>query len=167
MKVLRCSLVCFVFLVLQTSVIGPITIFGSHADLVLLVTIAAGLAAGAESGAIVGFAVGLCIDLLGAGPVGLTALVCTLVGYTVGSLHAGVLRATSLIPIGTAAAASAAGVLLYALLGELLGRSTLQMGDVPTIIGVVAVVNAIGCLPAAKLMRWALTDPVQERISWR
>lgn len=167
MRALRCSLVCFIFIVLQTSVFGQLPIFGARADMVLLVTIAAALAGDDESGAAVGFGAGLMIDLLGAGPVGLSALVCTLVGFGVGSLHSGVLRSSRVIPMAAALLASAAGVVLYALLGEVLGRSTLQMGDVVTITAVVSVVNAALCLPATRLMRWALNPGHRGHLSWR
>ncbi len=165
-RTLRILLVGFVFVVLQTSVFGQLSVWGARPDVILLATVAAALAAGPETGAGVGFGLGLCIDLLGSGPVGLTALVCTLVGYGVGSLHTGVVRSAVVIPLAVAGLASAAGVIGYALFGEVLGRSTLQLGNVVAIVVVVAVVNVAGCLPATRAMRWALVGHRRERTAW-
>jgi rod shape-determining protein MreD len=166
-KYARVSLVCFIALVLQASVAAQLPIAGARADLVLLAAIAAGLAAGPEAGAGVGFGAGLVLDLMASGPVGLSSLVYTVVGYTVGLLNAGVLRSSKLIPIASAAAASAAGVLFYALGGEVLGQESLMKGNLGIVILVVSAVNAVLVLPATRLMRWAFTEPKHDYLNPR
>lgn len=167
MKHLRVSLVCFVGLTLQATVAAQLPVHGARADLVVLLAIAAGLAAGPEAGAGVGFGAGLVLDLMASGPVGLSALVDTLVGYTVGLLHAGVLRSSRLIPVASAAVAGATSVLFYALGGEVLGQASLEKGS----LGVVMLVVAAGCaalvLPVTRLMRWAFAEHRHERLSPR
>ena len=155
----RASFVCFVALLLQASVAAMLPVAGARADLVLLAAIAAGLAAGPEAGAAVGFGAGLVLDLMASGPVGLSSLVYTLVGYSVGLLNEGVARSSRLIPMGSAAAASIAGVVFYVLGGQVLGQSSLQKGNVVVVGLVVAVVNVALILPAVRLMRWALAEP--------
>ena len=167
MRYARASLVCFVALTLQASVAAQLPVAGARADLVVLVAIAAGLAAGPEAGAGVGFSAGLVLDLMASGPVGLSSLVYTLVGYSVGLLNAGVLRSSRAIPVASAAAASAAAMLAYALGGEVLGQASLQKGSLGVVMVVVAVVNAVLILPATRLMRWALAEHRRDYVSSR
>ena len=54
-------------------------------------------------------------------PFGLSALTYALVAYLVGSLQDSVLRAAWWIPVATATAASVVGVILYGVLGTVLG----------------------------------------------
>ena len=114
-----------------------------RADIVLLVAIAAGLESDGEHGAIVGFFAGLTFDLLLDTPVGLSALSYCLVGFVVGTLQSKVLRATWWIPVVATMLASALGVLIFALLDQVLGQATVDPARLPAIVGVVAVVN--GC----------------------
>lgn len=167
MRQARASLVCFLALVLQATVAAQLPVHGARADLVVLVVIAAGLAAGPEAGAGVGFGAGLVLDLMASGPVGLSSLVYTLVGYSVGLLNAGVLRSSRFIPVVSAAAASAVSVLFYALGGELLGQDSLQKGSLGIVMLVVAVVNGALVLPATRMMRWALAEHRRDYVSPR
>ena len=105
------------------------------------VAIAAGLAAGPERGAVVGFAAGLAFDLLLQTPFGLSALTYALVGYLVGRLQDSVLRAAWWIPVATAAAASAVGVILFAVLGTVVGEDLVGCGSSCGSALVVAVLN--------------------------
>jgi rod shape-determining protein MreD len=166
-KYARVSLVCFIALVVQACIAGQIPVAGARADVVLLAAIAAGLAAGPEAGAGVGFGAGLVLDLMASGPVGLSSLVYTVIGYTVGLLNAGVLRSSKLIPVASAAAASVAGVLFYALGGEVLGQESLLKGNLGIVMLVVAAVNAILVLPATRMMRWAFTEQRRDYINPR
>ena len=88
----------------------------------LLVAIAGGIAAGPDRGAAIGFAAGLAYDLMLQTPFGLSALTYAIVAYLVGSLQDSVLRAAWWIPVATATAASCVGVILYGVLGTVLGE---------------------------------------------
>ena len=55
-------------------------------------------------------------------PFGLSALTYAIVAYLVGSLQDSVLRAAWWIPVATATAASMVGVILYGVLGTVLGE---------------------------------------------
>ena len=55
-------------------------------------------------------------------PFGLSALTYAIVAYLVGSLQDSVLRAAWWIPVATATAASVVGVILYGVLGTVLGE---------------------------------------------
>lgn len=164
MRYARISLVCFLALSLQVTVTAQVPVSGAIVDVVLIATIAAALAEGPEAGAGVGFGCGLVIDLLGVGPVGLTSLVYTLVGYAVGVSQTGVVRSSRLIPLAVAGAAAPLATYAYALTGEVLGQSIFEPGEV----AVVAVVNTVGvlvaCLPFRALMTWAFGDDGRSRI---
>jgi rod shape-determining protein MreD len=101
-RALRFGAILLIVLLLQTSLIAKLTIFGVRGDLVLLLPIVAGILGGSDRGAMVGFAAGLSFDLLLQTPFGLSALTYCLVGYGVGLLQGGVLRSTWLFPVVSA-----------------------------------------------------------------
>jgi rod shape-determining protein MreD len=150
-------------LVLHLTVLSQLQVLGVRPDAMLLVAIVAGLIAGPERGAVVGFAAGLLADLFLQSPFGLSALCYSLVGFAVGSVQTGILRSAWWIPMITAFASSAAGVVLYALLGAMVGQSQIMTTRVPLIAVLVGVMNA-GVAPAAmRLFGWALRESIAER----
>jgi rod shape-determining protein MreD len=158
---LKVTLLLGVVLVLQTSVLSDWRIRHVCPDAMLLITIAAGVVGGEEAGAAVGFASGLLADLFLQTPIGLSALVLALIGFGVGAVQGGVLRASRWIPLLTALVASAVGVVLFALVGAMLGQTQLLTPGVRglgRIAGLVAAMNAIGALPMVAAMRWAMRD---------
>lgn len=152
---LRLPVMLLAALLLQTTVLARIRFFGVMPDFMLLVAVAGGITAGPTRGAVLGFASGMTIDLFLPTPMGLSALVFTLVGYGVGTANAGVLRAAWYIPVLTAAAGSVAGVALYAVVGAVLGEPMLG-GHLATIAAVVGVTNAVMAPVAVKLVNWSL-----------
>jgi rod shape-determining protein MreD len=153
--VMRWSLLVVTLFVVQIGVMIDLDLFGVHPDLMLLVAICAGLAAGPARGAEVGFASGLLMDLVLHGSLGVSALTFALVGFAVGAVAESVIRSSRLLSVGLTAAASGAGVLLYAALGQLLGQRTLADPRLWAIIGIVSVCNAALCLPVLATSRWA------------
>ena len=164
LRVAKITFVGFLAVALQVSVAAQLPISGAMVDVVLIATIAAGLAAGPEAGAATGFACGLLIDLLGIGPVGLTALVYTMIGYGVGVSQIGVLRSSRLIPMVSAVIAAPVAVFAYAWIGEVLGQHLFTVTHVPTVALVVTVSTAVLCLPARAVMGWAFADDDPHRI---
>jgi len=65
------------------------------------------------------------------------------------------MRTSRAISVAVVTAASAAGTLLYALLGQLLGQRTLSDPRLWSIVAIVALCNAALCLPALAASRWA------------
>jgi rod shape-determining protein MreD len=158
----RAGLALVTLLVLQTTLIAELPVFGVRADLVLLTAVAAGILYGADRAAIVGFTVGFGYDLLvSQTPLGLYALTYCLIGYGVGTIQGSVLRSSWWIPMGSALAASAAGVMLFAMLGTVLGQQGMIDDRLPRIALIVALVNAALILPALRTLRWVL--PVESR----
>lgn len=152
---LRLPLMLIAALLLQTTVLVRLRVFGVMPDFMLLVAVAAGLTAGPTRGAGLGFASGMVIDMFLPTPLGLSALVFTLVGYGVGVANTGVMRSAWYIPMLTAGAASVAGVVLYAVAGSVLGEQMLT-GHLVTIALVVGVSNAVLAPVAVRLVGWSL-----------
>ena len=161
---LRVALLIVAVLLVQFTLALDLRIAGAHPDVVWLLPIAAGLCAGPEEGALVGFAAGLGIDLLLPTPLGLTALVGCLLGFGVGRVTAGASTLGPWLSTAAALAGSAAAVMLYAVLGAVLGQEQMLRVDLGAVVAVVAGVNALLILPAVRMMRWALgVDPAARR----
>jgi rod shape-determining protein MreD len=152
---LRLPVMFLASLLFQTTVLARIRFFGVMPDFMLLVAVAGGITAGPTRGATLGFASGMLIDLFLPTPLGLSALVFTLVGYGVGVANTGVLRSAWYIPVLTAAGASVAGVVLYALIGSVLGEQMIT-GHLVTIAAVVGVSNAVLAPLGVRFVGWSL-----------
>jgi rod shape-determining protein MreD len=158
MTALRAGLVLIVALTVQASFVAEMEVFGAHGDVLLLVPIVGGLSIGPERGAIAGFAAGFAVDLLVQTPFGLTALTYCLVGYAVGALQTGVLRASWWLPILSAAAGSAVGTVLFALTLTVVSDVSAVNADLPRIVLAVVVWNLVLVLPALRIARWVEGD---------
>jgi rod shape-determining protein MreD len=153
---LRVSAVVVVALVVQESVGADLRVLGVAPDLLLLVTIAAALVGGVEMGTWTGFAAGLLADLsMTTTPVGLEALSWCLVGWAVGSLRTRVLTDARATQPTVAAAATVGGLLLFLVIGELVGQTDLVAPGRSFIIKVVVIEaawNAVAVIPVAALV---------------
>ena len=155
---LRAGLVVLIALVLHTAVFPQLRIADVRPDLMLLLAVLGGLAAGPSVGAIFGVSCGLAVDLLAPTPVGLSALTFSLVGYGVGTFQGVLLRSAVWLTPAVAAAASAVGVVLFVLMGAMLGQSHFISSSTLVVIGLVAVFNAVFALPASHAVAWALRE---------
>jgi rod shape-determining protein MreD len=161
---LRSALVLITALVLQTAVLDwhpvasvPVTIF-------LALAVAGGLTGGSQRGAVLGFAGGCLADLVTTAPFGLSALTLALVGYGVGSANSLRVRQSRIFPIVVGLLAGALGVLLYAVVGELVGQPYLSDPDLVRIVIVRAVGTAVLVVPCELALRWAWRDRVDGRL---
>lgn len=159
----RLPLVLLLTLILHTTLLPEVRLFGVMPDVMLLLAIAAGLEAGPAYGALIGFVSGMLSDLLLPTPLGLSALVFTVVGYVVGVTKGGLLRSTWWFPVGVALVASAAGPVLFALAGTVIGEKGLVNSHLVVIAVVVAVTNAVLALPMLRMARWALAGRSVDR----
>ena len=150
----RTFFVLVTVLTIQLGVVANLEIFGVQADLMLLVAIAGGIAAGADRGAAIGFAAGISYDLMLQTPFGLSALTYAIVAYLVGSLQDSVLRAAWWIPVATATVASMVGVILYGVLGTVLGEDLVGW-ELVRIAVIVGILNTIAAPVVIRAMRWA------------
>ena len=155
MQRLRVALLLFVVLVLQTSLAGHLRVAGVAPDLMLLLAAMAGMSGGPTRGAVFGFVGGMAIDLFLETPLGLSALVFSVVGYWVGTLQTAVLRQSWWIPVAIAVVASAAGEVLWALAGTVVGQTHLVTNHLLVVALVVAVGNGVLALFVLRLVNWA------------
>ncbi len=153
----RFALVVAVAIVVQVSVLDEIVIHNAHPDVLLLVAIAAGLAGGPQEGAVAAFALGLVADLFVDTPYGVSALTFVLVAFVVGvATSAPNERLGPGIRFTTAVLASAAGTLLFAGIGYLLGQPLILRANIVAVVAVVTVGNAILALPVTAAVQWAM-----------
>ncbi len=152
----RVPLVVVTALVLHLAVLSRVRVFGVMPDAMLLLALAAGLTAGSSAGAGVGFLSGMAVDLFLDTPFGLSALVFTLVGFAMGTVATGILRSTWWIPVVAVFIGSAAGVVLFALAGAVVGQSGMVTGRLALIAPVVGALNAVLAPLAGRMTGWAL-----------
>jgi rod shape-determining protein MreD len=159
----RVPFVVLLFLVVELTVLDRLRVFGAGPDIMLLLAVVAGIEGGPRVGALFGFAGGIALDLFLETPMGLSALVFCIVGYAVGNIQGGVLRAAWWIPIVTTFVASVAGVLAYALVATVVGQPHLVTTHLLVVAAVVGVFNAILSPFALRLVRWSLSGYEPER----
>ena len=153
---LRLPPVLLAAVVVHSAVSPQVRFLGVAVDILLLVSIGAGVAGGQERGAGVGFVCGLLADCFLQTPFGLSALTYALVGYGVGVFQTGVLHAAWWIPSITAAVASAGAVVIFVGLGVVVGQDQLLSAGLLTVAAVIALLHALLAPAIVKLMRWAV-----------
>lgn len=153
MRGVRLGLVLLPVLAVQTTWMADLRPFGVPGDLLLLLSIAGGMVGGPMRGAVVGFIAGLSMDLVLLTPFGLSSLTYLAVGYAVGTVHDGVLRSAPWIPVVAAFVASAAGIGFYVIMGQLVGQH-FRLPELPRIVLVTSVLNAVLVFPAMYVTRW-------------
>lgn len=159
----RAVVALLVTLVAHVTLLSRVQPQGVRPDLLLLLAVVGGVAGGPERGAVLGFFAGLVADLFVQTPFGLTALAFSLVGFGVGSLQSMVLKVSWWMPVATALAASAAGVVLYAVLATVVGETRMMSPRLALVAAVVAMLNAVLSLPMVRLVDWAFAEPGARR----
>lgn len=162
----RSIVVIALALLAQTTVVLDVRVGGVTPDVMLLLPVAAGIVAGPFEGAVVGFVAGLAADLLVPTPFGLSALVGTVVGFAVGAATGEAASDVWWFSSAVALAASAVAVVLYAVLGAVLGEDQFLHVDLGMVLAVVSVCNAVLAWPAVQVERWALV-PAEYRAGRR
>ena len=153
----RLALVVFGAVVLQVCVLDSIVLHHAHPDVMLLVAVGAGLAAGAQQGAVAAFATGLVTDLFVDTPYGISALTFVLVAFVVGMATAGPgERPTPALRFATAVLASAAGTMLFAGVGYVLGEPLILRTNIVAVVGIVTLGNAVLAIPVLAAVQWAV-----------
>lgn len=164
---LRVPLLIATALAVQLTVLTRFTVLGVKPELMLLIAVSGGVVGGPVRGAIVGFAAGIVIDVFLRTPMGQSALVFSLVGYSVGVLFTGVLTPTWYLPLVAASVGSAAGAVLFALVGAMLGEPMVS-SRLGRIVAGVALSSLPLAWPTARAVAWALvTDPNPRRLQGR
>lgn len=151
---LRAGVVMVTAALLQVTLFDGLRIAGVMPEIVLALSVAAGLTGGPANGAVFAFGTGLVADLFVATPFGLTALAWCIVAYLAGLLANSVSESHWLAVAPLVTAATAAGLGWYVLLGELLGQRHFYTPALGRIIGVNVVVALVVGGPLCSLMRF-------------
>ena len=105
----RSGLFLLTALVLHLALFSDLRVLGVAPEVPLAIAVTAGLAGGPERGAVAGFVIGLGIDLYLPTLFGLSALIYTVWGYSVGLLEERIFRSAWWINVLVTAAATAGG----------------------------------------------------------
>ena len=152
---LRAALVIGVLFCIHEALLRGLRIDGVRPDILLGAGIVAAVVGGPELGALVAFALALLGDLFVNTPFGLSALVACLVAFVAGSIRFSLGTHTRwAVPILTVVG-SITGVVLWALIGTVLGLPSLLHPHLIVIAGVIAAVNLAISPATAFAMRWA------------
>lgn len=155
----RGLLVLIGVLAIQLTVVLNLRIWGAHPDLMMGVAVGAGLAGGTERGAIFGFFSGIALDLFLPTPFGLSALVGTALGAGAGRLvSAGIDRSAWFFVPLVALIGSAIGVIMFAVLGTILGQPHMLTVGLLGVLVVVGVTNAILAPAMLGLCGWVFGE---------
>jgi rod shape-determining protein MreD len=150
---LRVAVLAVIVVFLQIGVVSEVQVFGVVVDLTPLVVGFIGLLCGSTVGAVAGFAIGLLVDLMLVQTLGLTSLIFTLVGYSMGRLRELRDPQATLTPLLVGAAAAAASMIGYSLVEFMLGVDAPVSFELLRQIVLGVVVDAIVALPVWALVR--------------
>jgi rod shape-determining protein MreD len=134
-----------VAMALQSTLLSRLTLLGVIPQLVFIVVVSLAYTDGERVGVVVGFAGGLLQDLLlpPQSILGLTALVYTFIGYTVGTLHRYAPPDSVWTPVFTVGLASAVAEFSYALLSVIMGKPWVSFGFTLRVVGLVVLYNTL------------------------
>jgi rod shape-determining protein MreD len=131
-------------LVVQSTLLAKATLLGVIPQLVLVVVVSVAYLDGDRVGVASGFIGGLLQDLLLPGSIaGLTALVYTLIGYSVGRVRQLTTAETVWVPVAAVAGASALAEIGYAALAISLGQEWVSLGFTLQVTGLVVLYNTL------------------------
>jgi rod shape-determining protein MreD len=160
MQCRKLALVIAVGVVLQTTVFSaPLRVFGVTPDVGLLLTVAVAYYSGPERGAVFGFVAGLVTDLFLNTPFGVSALSSALVGYGVGVVQSGLIRAPRWVAPVMGILGGLAGGTLFVGIGALAGREELLALRSMRVVLIACVYDAVLAFVAFPIARWAARGP--------
>jgi rod shape-determining protein MreD len=164
----RVGILLLVAVVLELSALSQLTVFGGHADLVVLVVAAVAYYGGSIAGCAAGFAAGMLVDLLIGTTMGASSLVLTAIGYGVGRYREVRDPSHGLMPVAVGTVASACWVVAFAAVALMLDIGARVSPLVLRDMVITVLLNALLALPVftgcRKLMRPSLAvDPLELR----
>lgn len=153
----RLLLVCTVAFLLQVALVDQVVVAGVHADVMVLLAVAAGLSSGPQRGAVAGFVLGLFADLVVPTPYGLSSLTFVLVGFAAGLVRGDSDRGDTFFGRGVLCLiGGAVGTLAYAVLAALIGQPGMLGGATFEATLIVGLGGLVLAWPAVWAMDWAL-----------
>jgi rod shape-determining protein MreD len=163
-RLLALAVVLVVAVLIQSTVLARLRLAGVRPDLLVLAVVSVAVATDPTTGAVFGFVAGLVADLLFDLPVGVSALVYTAVGFTVGTVRVYVTSHRPLVHLVLAGAASLASVWCCGLLLRVFDLSS--WATVTRAGPLVAIYNLL-LTPLVYPAVWALTERIPARPAQR
>jgi len=158
----RLAVLAFLTVVIQEAAISQISIFGTSAEISVLVVMAVGLLAGSVPGAVMGFGIGLLVDMVLVQTLGITSLLYIAIGYGAGRLRELRDPGHGLVPMGVGAVATAFAGLGMAVIQFLLGVDAPVSGLLLQQIFITVLVNTLIALPVYATVRRLLLPVLPE-----
>lgn len=164
----RVGILLLLAVILELSALSQLTVFGGHADLVVLVVAAVAYYGGSIAGCSAGFAAGMLVDLLIGTTMGASSLVLTAVGYGVGRYREVRDPSHGLMPLAVGTLATACWVVAFAAVALMLDIGARVSPLVLRDMLITVLLNALLALPVfagcRKLLRPSLAvDPLELR----
>lgn len=159
----KLALAIVVGVVLQMTLFSAgLRVFGVTPDVELVLTVAVAYYLGPERGAVFGFVAGLVIDLFLNTPFGLSALSFALVGYGIGVVQSGLVRAPRWVAPIMGVLGGLAGGALFVGIGALAGQEALLALRSVKVVLIASVCDALLAVVAFPIARWATRAPSGE-----
>ncbi len=159
----RLALLILVAVLLQTSAVSQLSLFGATPDLAPLVVVAVGLLAGPIAGAVMGFSMGLFVDFALLQTLGVSSLVLAVVGHFAGRLRETVRDPeATLLPLAAGAAGTAAALVIFSIIQFLLGIESPVSLELFRQILATVLINTLLALPLHALVRRVLGPSLPE-----
>jgi rod shape-determining protein MreD len=152
-------------LALQTTLLSELTPFGIVIQLLLCMSIGAGVAAGPEGGALAGFVLGLMFDFVLTSPLGLSALVYGLAGFVGGFAFSASLANPRWLNAVTCAGLSAMAMFVQPVVANWIGVEGWISARLVKVMIVVAIFNGIASYAVVPAMRWGLAVRRSQRLA--
>lgn len=163
--IVRTLLVGVVALALQTTVLADMRIGGVVVQLLLAMSVAAGVSAGSEKGAMAGFTLGLLLDLTLTSPLGLSALVYGAAGFLGGYFHSKTLENPRWLDAIGLGVLSAVATFAFPVVANWVGVEGWISTRVIRVVIVVSVVNLVIAPLVVPVMRWTQAVRREQRLS--
>jgi rod shape-determining protein MreD len=143
-RVASIAAVVILAVALQSTLLARLTLLGVVPQLVLVVVVSFAYLDGERVGVVVGFFGGLLQDLLlFQSVIGLTALVYTLLGYSVGSFRQYAPAESVWTPVFVVSLCTAIAEVSYAILSILLGQQWVSISYTAKVTGLVVLYNTL------------------------
>lgn len=163
--ILRLLLIATVALPIQTTLLADVKFFGVAMQLMLCMSVAAGVIGGSESGAVAGFVFGLSFDLVLSSPLGMLSLLYGLAGFVAGYAHSRTVANPRWLNALVVAGVSALATLAQPILANWVGVEGWISSRLLRVVVIVAGINAAASFFIVPLLRWGLVIKRQQRMA--
>lgn len=154
--VLRLLVIAIVALPIQTTLLADVKFFGVASQLMLCMSVAAGVIGGSENGAVAGFIFGLSFDLVLSSPLGMLSLLYGLAGFVAGYAHSLTVANPRWLNALIVGGVSAVATVTQPILANWVGVEGWISLRLLRVVLIVACTNALASFFVVPLLRWGL-----------